>query len=236
LDFTYDKNYIYFTIWGKNFDNGADLVVTLGGIYDLAVESVSNNGKQIIAKLQAADFVYGDYKLVVSKGHGSKCKDEYWTGDSSECKDAYWARHGSEWKDKCWPHYDFECKDEYCLTVSAPAAAGPQGPPGILGWKIVPQLGDTTKEYGALGTASCGTGYKVTGGGYASTNLNITISGPFGGLDANKNLVVIDNGWYVLGLQTFDTVGALTGIPTLTVYAICACVDPKACPPPTTTP
>jgi hypothetical protein len=81
----------------------------------------------------------------------------------------------------------------------------------MANFEIVETKGDIipdTKDFGA--TVYCTDGFKVTGGGFWSANLNITISGPF-----DLNLKVINNGWRVEGRP------AETGDPLLQIYAIC---------------
>jgi hypothetical protein len=68
------------------------------------------------------------------------------------------------------------------------------------------------------GTAPCSPGFRVTGGGFVSANLNITISGPF-----NSNLDLIEDGWRVEGTPTS------TATSFLEIYAVCACVDATVC-------
>jgi hypothetical protein len=60
-------------IHGENFDNGPDLVVTLGGIE--IQQPKLNSPKEIEAILPSLQD--SDYRLVVSTGHGRKCKDKY---------------------------------------------------------------------------------------------------------------------------------------------------------------
>jgi hypothetical protein len=64
------------SIYGENFDNGDIPVVTLGGNEILDVNLIGP--KEIMATIPSpADFPHSDYRLVVSTGHGRKCKDKY---------------------------------------------------------------------------------------------------------------------------------------------------------------
>ena len=160
----------------------------------------SATGNDIVAWLPAG-IEAGQYKLVVSTGDGRKCRDKH----------SVTIRHHEE--PPCPP------SPPTCPEACPP---GPQGPPGITGWKIVPAsterftTEDLTTLYGV--TAICGTDYKVTGGGFSQNDLDITVNGP---LDDKGR--IIENGWRAVGT-------IFSGIKTtLTVYAICACVNPEGC-------
>jgi hypothetical protein len=113
-------------------------------------------------------------------------------------------------------------------TTGATGLPGLQGPPGPTGPTGVARFetetppfitGQTSADgtyYG--GTAYCSEGFKVTGGGFYSENLNITVSGPFD-LDTHGVLVLIDHGWRVEGTP------AVTGDPVLRIYAVCVQVQ-----------
>jgi len=140
LDYNPDpETFIRFSIWGKNFDNGASPVVTLGGEFDLTVGDRSDD--YIVATLPKSEeqgFEFGDYRLVVSTGHDSACK--YWKDRCSKCKDKYCRDSCSKWKDRyCKNKYcnddkhKCKCKDRYSLTIANPQ--GQAGPPGISGYE-----------------------------------------------------------------------------------------------------
>ena len=81
----------------------------------------------------------------------------------------------------------------------------------MANFEIVYEKGDQipdTKDLG--GTANCNEGFRVTGGGFSSANLNITVSGPL-----DENLQIINNGWRVEGTPYGE------GAPWLLIYAIC---------------
>jgi len=214
LDYPADS--IEFTIWGENFDDGAPPVVTLGGRYKLNVDENDYSNTRIIATLPLQDlqgeFIYGDYRLVVSTCHDSACKDKYCKDHGSNCKCKYCKDHCSKCKDKyckdkyCKEHeYKCKCKDKYSLTIP-----GPSGTPGMLVPVTVSSPGNSSRdnENQYVGTALCAAGYMVTGGGFSSRNLNINESRPEG------------NGWYVLGTiidQNLNTI--------LTIHAVCAKVQ-----------
>jgi len=217
-----DGNSIYFTILGKNFDNGVRPLVTLGGFYDLTVGSYSDN--QIEATLTLPQlpeqFQYGDYKLVVSTCHDSACKCKYCKDHCSKCKDKYC-------KDKyCKDHeYKCKCKDRYSLTI-----AGPSGtctcPPAITKFEKVyetlgpPSIPDVVPipPYDIEGTAKCSPGFQVTGGGFSVsasiTSGTIRESFPLQGTDGIW-------GWHVVGTVE----GTAAGVPTITIWAVCVQVQ-----------
>lgn len=212
LDYKPDSStFIRFWIWGKNFDNGAPPVVALGGMFDdLDVENYSDD--YIIATLPISEekgFEYGDYRLVVSTCHGSACEDKYCKDHGPKCKCKYCKDHCSKCKDKYCKDYEHKCKckDKYSLTISGPP--GPQGPPGTFESAVFEKVGDLddiNRPRAIAGTATCGDGYTVTGGGFKSINLKIIESRPE------------PNGWYVLGRITLE----IEAEPTLTIYAVCA--------------
>jgi len=230
----YKSDSITFTILGKNFDNGAPPVVTLGGISELSVTEYS--GDQIIATLpipEEEEFIYGDYRLVVSTCRGSECKDKYCKDHGSNCKCKYCKDHCSKCKDKyckdkyCKEHeYKCKCKDKYSLTIPDPAE--PQGKPGIIKSEIV----EVTKsvavrentpifdpDFKVEDTASCntlGAGWTVTGGGFLiSKNLAVEVSMPV------KN----ENGWHVVGTPVVSKVKLSGDTLEITIYAVCAIVQ-----------
>jgi len=96
---------------------------------------------------------------------------------------------------------------------------GLQGPPGgIANFEIVKAEGTELVDTPYFeGTAYCSQGFKVTGGGFESADLRITVSGPLdvgtGGL-----LVSIDYGWRVEG----ELVGEQA---FLRIWAVCAKVQ-----------
>ena len=101
---------------------------------------------------------------------------------------------------------------------------GPAGPAGIVAFGIVNEPGSEVGESGVYrGTAHCKEGFKVTGGGFFSTGLIITISGPFE-TDSFGVLRVIDYGWHVEGYTAFEAPSS-----PLYIYAVCACVDASVC-------
>jgi hypothetical protein len=67
-------------------------------------------------------------------------------------------------------------------------------------------------------TAFCKPDYKVTGGGFSQYDLDITVNGP---LDEQGKIV--QNGWRAGGTIISSAQS------TITVYAICACVNPNGC-------
>ncbi len=205
LDYNLDsETFIRFSIWGKNFDNGAPPVVTLGGEFGLTVMEHSDG--YIVATLpksEEQDFDYGDYRLVVSTCPGSACKDKYCKDHGPNCKCKYCKDHCSKCKDKyCKDNqYKCRCKDRYSLTI-----ADPSGQLGTIGSVIVATDGKQISTNEFEGYALCDQGYTVTGGGFKSINFKIVESRPDG------------NGWYVLGRIAFDK----EIDPTLTIYAVCA--------------
>ena len=208
----YESDSITFTILGKNFDKGALPVVTLGGIFDLTVDEALTDDNMITATLSSIaekKVEFGDYRLVVSTCHDSACKDKYCKDHGPNCKCKYCKDHCSKCKDKYCKENEYKCrcKDRYSLTIPGPE--GQPGPSGILVSEIVsntgkPNFGVNENQY--VGTATCGDGYTVTGGGFKSINLKIIESRPE------------PNGWYVLGRITLE----IEAEPTLTIYAVCA--------------
>jgi hypothetical protein len=235
LDYPADS--IEFTIWGENFDDGAPPVVTLGGRYKLNVDENDYSNTRIIATLPLQDlqgeFIYGDYRLVVSTCHDSACKDKYCKDHGSNCKCKYCRDHCSKCKDKyckdkyCKDHeYKCRCKNRYSLTIPDPAE--PQGKPGIIKSEIV----EVTKsvavrentpifdpDFKVEDTASCntlGAGWTVTGGGFLiSKNLAVEVSMPV------KN----ENGWHVVGTPVVSKVKLSGDTLEITIYAVCAIVQ-----------
>ncbi len=205
------ETFIRFSIWGKNFDNGAAPVVTLGGEFDLGVTDYSDD--YIIATLpksEEQDFDYGDYRLVVSTCRDSAYNDKHCKDHGPNCKCKYCKDHCSKCKNKyCKDNeYTCRCKDRYSLTIPGPA--GTPLPSGTIESVVFEKVGDV--EYinnipkTISGTAACGDGYTMTGGGFKSINLKIIESRPEG------------NGWYVFGKIAPETELE----PALTIYAVCA--------------
>ena len=208
----YQADSIIFEIWGKNFGNGAAPAVTLGGIFDLTVDDALTDDNVITATLSSIagkNFEFGDYKLVVSTCHDSACGDKYCKDHGPNCKCKYCKDHCSKFKDKHYKdkQYKCRCKDRYSLTITGPPV--PPGAPGIIESAVFEKVGDfdnITNPKRISGTATCGEGYTVTGGGFKQNNLRIMESRAEG------------NGWYVLGRIVFET----ETDPTLTIYAVCA--------------
>ena len=206
----YQSNSIVFEIWGKNFDNGVTPVVTLGGMYKLNVDKDDYSDTHIIATLPPMDkFEYGDYRLFVSTCQDSACNDKYCKDHGPNCKCKYCRDHCSKCKDKnCKDNeYKCRCKDRYALTIAGPPV--PPGAPGTIESAVFEKVGDfdnITNPKRISGTATCGEGYTVTGGGFKQTNLRIMESRAEG------------NGWYVLGRIVFEIEADFT----LTIYAVCA--------------
>jgi len=121
--------------------------------------------------------------------------------------------------------------DTGVLTIEVPrgatGATGAQGPSGLLGgWQIVEVVGGNNGSGQWVGTAPCDTdnGYVLTGGGFeAPFGLGIIVSMPLKGTDQDGNEIGI--GWKVVA----EPIDDIRNGP-FTVYAICACVDPKGCP------
>lgn len=216
--------FIRFSIWGKNFDNGAPPVVTLGGEFDLTVTGYRDD--YIIATLPMSveeDFDYGDYRLVVSTCYDSKCK--YCKDYCSKCKGKQCRDYCSKCKDKyCKNKYckddDHKCKcrDRYSLTI-----AGPPSPSGTIALKIeskpvdLPVSESIPKKI--VAEVRCDGGLGATGGGFLCSNtdacadgLRIIASEPL--QDDTKNSV----GWRIIATYV--------GPPAqLTIRAICAQVQ-----------
>jgi hypothetical protein len=221
LDYNPDsETFIRFSIWGKNFDNGAPPVVALGGEFGLTVMEHSDG--YIVATLpksEEQDFDYGDYRLVVSTCHDSACKEKYCKDHGPNCKCKYCKEHCSKCKDRycknkyCKDHeYECKCKDRYSLTIADPS--GPQGTIESVMIQSDGVLDDITFPKKIEGYAYCdaANGYTVTGGGFeASKSVSVIESVP-----------VYDQkgkGWYVKGAVT----GSVSEIPaTLKIYAVCA--------------
>jgi hypothetical protein len=208
----YGADSIVFEIWGKNFANGALPVVTLGGVFDLTVDDALTNDNVITATLSSIaekKFEFGDYRLVVSTCHNSACEDKYCKDHGPNCKCKYCRDHCSKCKDKNCKDYACKCrcKDRYSLTIAGPPV--PPGAPGTIESAVFEKVGDfdnITNPKKISGTATCGEGYTVTGGGFKQTNLRIMESRAEG------------NGWYVLGRIVFEIEADFT----LTIYAVCA--------------
>ncbi len=207
----YDDDSIVFEIWGKNFGRGAPPAVTLGGIYDLTVDEALTEDYVITATLSSIaekNFVFGDYRLVVSTCHDYSCKDKYCKDHGPKCKCKYCKDHCSKCKDKyCKDHeYKCKCKDRYSLTIPGPP--GQPGPPGTIESVMVKRDGNQIPgRFNFEGYAPCEEGYVVTGGGFESVNLKIIKSRPDG------------NSWYILGRVVNEIESEP---PSLSIYAICA--------------
>jgi len=215
----YKTDAITFTILGKNFDDGAPAVVTLGGIFELTVNEYS--GDQIIATLPIPaeeEFIYGDYKLVVSTCSVSACKeDKYCKDHGPNCKCKYCRDHCSEFKDKyCREHESkCKCKDKYSLTIADPSV-----PTSAIGLKIKSSEPFKSSARESLkqfeGFVECDSGFRVTGGGFScpiragdeTTECRIMVSEP---LQDDKNNGI---GWRVIAAHVGSEVA-------LTVHAIC---------------
>jgi hypothetical protein len=229
----FDENSIYFTIYGKNFDDGGTPAVTLGGIFDLKVESYSEN--QIDATLPLKGFEYGDYKLVVSTGRASKCKKKYCTDHGNRCDDKYWTGYGSKCKDKYCVDEGYKCEGKYCLTVRNPTEAkgppgpqgpqgpeGPQGPPGVSNYEKTSATYTSLPKGTSLTEASCSGTKKLLGGGGG-------IIIPENGLSAYGYIPsMIYNGpnadgtaWDIIWYNQYES-AVVIGV---VVYAICADVS-----------
>ena len=227
----YNDESIEFTIWGKNFKKGASPVVTLGGRYKLEVGMDDYSDAYIIATLPLEnldeEFIYGDYKLVVSTCHDSACNDKYCKDHCSKCKDKHCADHCRKCKDKCCKDQDpkCKCKDKYCLTIPGPPEQ--PGKPGIIKSEIV----EVTKsvivkentpifdpDFKIEDTASCNTlgpGWTVTGGGFSnSKNLTVEVSMP----------LKEENGWHVVGSPVVSKI-FLGDALEIKIHAVCAIVQ-----------
>jgi hypothetical protein len=216
LDFSQSDS-IIFDIFGKNFDRGGPLVVTLGGIYDLTVDEDNTDNNVIratLSKIAEKQFAFGDYRLVVSTCRDSACRDKYCKDHGRNCKYKYCKDYCSKCEDKCDKDDERKCrcKDRYSLTI-----ASPSGPPSPITLTIV-SVSDTLTSVGE-GTsfglnAVCDGGLGVTGGGFSCPNcgpfsLHIRVNGPLQDLSGSS-------GWRVAGVY------AEGPSATLTVYAICA--------------
>jgi len=207
LDYNPDsETFIRFSIWGKNFDNGAPPVVALGGEFGLTVMEHSDG--YIVATLpksEEQDFDYGDYRLVVSTCHDSACKDKYCKDHGPNCKCKYCKDHCSKCKDKYCKENEYKCrcKDRYSLTIT-----GPQGQAGAIVLKIVTVEGQPSSgnELDIVGTADCGPGYKVTGGGFSCAKCSRI-------LESKPSQE--GSGWQAIGRVLPEVVSDLD------VYAVC---------------
>jgi hypothetical protein len=207
---------IVFDIFGKNFDRGGPLVVTLGGIYDLTIDEASTDNNVITATLSSLagkKFEFGDYRLVVSTCRDSACKDKYCKDHGRNCKCKYCKDYCAKCKDKDDKDDECRCKDRYSLTI-----AGPPGPPSPITLTRVsnsvplPGIAETTTPFNL--SADC-QGGRVTGGGFSCPNCGST------SLEFPLRIAVNEpledfSGWRVAGAYV-DGPSA-----TLTVYAICA--------------
>jgi hypothetical protein len=216
--------FIRFSIWGKNFDDGAPPVVTLGGEFDLTVTSYSHDYIQATLPMSVEeDFDYGDYRLVVSTCYDSRCK--YCKDYCSKCKDRHCRDYCSKCKDKyCKNKYCKEdehkcrCKDRYSLTI-----ANPSVPTSAIGLKIESkQVVLNSKEVISRTEVNveCGSGFAVTGGGFSCLKcvecpdcVRIALSEPL--QDDKKNGI----GWHVIA--TYMVPFEMETIE-LAVHAICA--------------
>ena len=240
----YDNDLIY--IFGKNFKEGNHApVVTLGGQELTRTWYSDDEIRVIFPQIEA-----GDYKLAVSTGETRHCKDKQSVkithdnkpscpppppptcekcpqGEKGDKGDTGPAGPQGEQGLKGLQGEKGEKGDKGDTgpqgLAGATGAAGPQGPSGIAGWDIVyltiPEVTNELNQGKLMeATAVCGTDYKVTGGGFSQNDLDITVNGP---LDDKGR--IIENGWRAVGT-------IFSGIKTtLTVYAICACVNPEGC-------
>ncbi len=107
---------------------------------------------------------------------------------------------------------------------------GPAGPSGILGgWKIVEFVVTNLNADDLFdGEAPCDTdnGYALTGGGFqAPRGVTAIVSKPLKATYTESGKTYeIGIGWKVVGEITGDFAGG-----SVTVYAVCACVDPEGC-------
>jgi hypothetical protein len=210
LDFS-QPDTIAFDIFGKNFERGGPLVVTLGGIYDLTIDEDNTDNNVIRATLSPIkDFAFGDYRLVVSTCRDSACKDKYCKDHGRNCKCKYCKDYCSKCKDKDDKDDECRCRDRYSLTITDPS-----GPPGAIRLKRVvnsvplPDISEITTQINL--SAVCDKGLVVTGGGFScpgcgSFSLNIRVNEPLQDL----------SGWHVAGAYAEGPQA------TLTIYAICA--------------
>ncbi len=237
LDF--DKDVIY--IYGKNFNEGThDPVVTLGD-QQLTRLGFSDEEIQVVFPPIEA----GDYKLTVTTGETRHCKDKQSVkiahdnkpscppappceqcppgpqgpkGDTGPVGPAGpQGPEGAQGPKGDKGNQGDPGQQGIQGIQGPPGLAGPQGPAGIAAFDTVGILGAVIPDLGWVGTALCKDGFKVTGGGFISEDLNITVSGPF-----DSNLKVIDNGWRVEATPTGPT-------PVLQIWAVCACVDTTVC-------
>jgi len=235
---TYPDGSIEFEILGKNFDNGTrPVVVTLGGMYKLNVKD-GYSDTRIIATLPLKDlkeeFKYGDYRLVVSTCHDSSCEYKYCKDYCFKCKDKHCRDYCSKCKDRyckdkyCKDHeYKCRCKDRYSLTIADPSGTG-TCPPAVTKLETVyetlgpPNTPDLNPPYEIVGIAKCSPGFHVTGGGFSLSpsirSGTITESIPLRDTDGRW-------GWHVVGTVLETTAGD----PTITVWAVCVCVDAALC-------
>lgn len=201
-------------IHGKNFDKGADPVVTLGGT---KIEGNLTSPTKIEAIFHPSDFPNSDYRLVVSTCHNSARNDKYCKDHGPNCKCKYCKEHCSKCKDKYCKDYEYRCrcKDRYSLTIP-----GPSGPPSAItltreSWsKQLPACWECSTVIDEK--AVCPSGSVVTGGGFSCLKcepafLSISVNAPF------QDSMQDSNGWYVVG-NYFGTGKAAE----LTIYAICA--------------
>jgi len=139
----------------------------------------------------------GDYKLTVV------------TGETRHCRDKQSVKIAHDNKPSCpQPTCPEGCKGDK-------GDPGPQGPAGgIANFEIVKAEGTEVVDTPFFeGTVYCRQGFIVTGGGFFSNDLNVTISGPFE-FQQSGVLSEIDNGWRVEG----TTIGQA---PFLQIWAVC---------------
>jgi hypothetical protein len=226
LDYNPDpETFIRFSIWGKNFDNGASPVVTLGGEFDLTVGDRSDDYMvATLPKSEEQGFEFGDYRLVVStcqdsrckycEDYCSKCKDKHCRDYCSKCKDRYCKnKYCNDDKHKC------KCKDRYSLTIP-----GPSTPPGTIALKIesitidLPSSEATQK---IVAQVRCEGGLGVTGGGFSCSNTDACADGLR--IVANEPLQDDKNngiGWRIIATWPPQPTAQLP--VQLTIRAICA--------------
>lgn len=236
----YFANSIELNIWGKNFDSGIRPVVTLGGLYELNVDD-DYSDTHITATLPLqnlnGNFVYGDYRLVVSTCHDSACK--YCKDYCSKCKDKRCRDYCSKCKDRyCKNKYckdcgnKCRCKDRYSLTIAnpevqkgEPGPAGPPAPPGPPGTFVTVIVTATENEFNEVATgifsgiASCakaGEGYSVTGGGFSAGKDGIV-------LESKPKSLPDGSGWELV--ITGGPPDTRQPPPGVTVWAVCGKVQ-----------
>jgi hypothetical protein len=203
-------------IHGNHFKQGHSPTVILGST-ELTVKSYTQN--EIVAELPelSADFSDGDYRLIVSIGHGDNCKDEY-------CLTVGGAVGPEGPTGPQGPKGDKGDKGDTGLQgpqgeKGETGPQGPAGPPSIIRWATVTKdgvLNASVEPKEIVGYATCPDGYKVTGGGFrGSYYLRIRASHPS---DDGKS-------WFVTGTYLEEENGIPEYKPSLKIFAVCAQVQ-----------